>query len=342
MSGTIATSELIRVDCVADHYRRYAGEPVQLFVRVTLYAAVEQLRLAIELPARFVLENTTAPSAWPNLAAEVLGVNLARASGNSLDDADNAEMMFSLTWNVQQHIPAGVYEFEVLGRVTVPERTPDDLEQELRFVAEAMIMYAGWAYWSREGVSVALTSRARYLKYLPSLYRNDETMGRLLMLFESFLKPIERQIDTLDDTFDPRLTPAALLPWLATWVDLRLDAAWSEDKQRRLLRSCVALYRQRGTHAGLSAFLEIYTGVVPKIIEHRASNLRLGRSAALGQGIAIGRNNVPHGLTIQLRLPTLPEAEAELRRKVIASIVEAEKPAHSTYRLEIEEIASAT
>ena len=81
---------------------------------------------------------------------------------------------------------------------------------------------------------------------------------------------------------------------------------------------------------------------MPNIIEHRASNMRLRSNAILGQGIAIGRNNVPNGLTIQLRLPGLPEAEATLRRQIIESIIEAEKPAHATYRLLIEESAPAS
>lgn len=329
----------MRVDCVTDYSRRYVGEPVTVFVRVTLQVAVEQLRLVLELPSQFVIDKLQTPAIWPDLAAEMLSVNTARASLNN-DDAGEADTMLSLTWNVQHSITVGVYEFSVLGSVTALNRPTEDPQQERRFVAEAMIMQAGWAYWAREGVSVAIITRAHYLKYLPSLYRNDETMGQFLMLFESFLKPIERQIDNLDDTLDPRLTPAALLPWLATWVDLRLDPAWSEDKQRRLLRSCVALYRRRGTYAGLKEFLEIYTGVTPIILEHRASNLRLGQSAVLGPGSAIGRNNVPHGLTIRLRLPALPEAEAALRRRVIASIIESEKPAHATYQLQIDESVS--
>jgi len=36
-----------------------------------------------------------------------------------------------------------------------------------------------------------------------------------------------------------------------------------------------------------------------------------------------------------LRLPRVPDAEAELRRAVIESIIEAEKPAHTSYTLEI-------
>lgn len=316
----------MHVDCVADHYKRYSGEPVILFVRVTLHTLVDKLRVAIELPAQFVLEQMHTPSQWPQLAA----------------DLERVGDLVSVAWESPQNVSAGVYEFTVQGAATPIAMQADEPEHELRFAAEARIMHADWTYWSHEGVSIAIINHARYLRYLPSLYRDDETMGRFLMLFESFWRPIEQQIDHIDDALDPRMTPSALLPWLASWVDMKLDPNWDEDKQRRLLRACVALYRRRGTYNGLKEFLEIYTGVVPNIIEHRASNMRLRSNAILGQGIAIGRNNVPNGLTIQLRLPGLPEAEATLRRQIIESIIEAEKPAHATYRLLIEESAPAS
>jgi phage tail-like protein len=192
-------------------------------------------------------------------------------------------------------------------------------------------------------VAIAVAVKARSLDYLPAVYHEDDLMGRFLMLFESFWTPIEQQIDSLSYYFDPRLTPPDLLPWLASWIDLVLDERWPEHKRRRLLRSAVPLYRKRGTRQGLVEYLEIYTGQRPRIIEHRAHNLRLGPEARLGPGIALGTVNRPHTFTVILRLPPISPSQEEERARQelerqhkIEAIIEAEKPAHTAYNLHLE------
>jgi len=194
-----------------------------------------------------------------------------------------------------------------------------------------------------ETVTVLVSAKGRYIRHLPRMYlEQDELMGRFLMLFESFWGPIEQQIDNLYDYFDPLLTPARLLPWLAGWVDLTLDERWPEAQRRRLLRSAVSLYRKRGTRRGLQEYLEIYTGGRVKITEHSASNFRLGPEARLGLGVALGTVNLPHTFTVTVFLPA-GDARMETRarqaadhRRIIEAIIEAEKPAHTSYNLRVE------
>jgi hypothetical protein len=135
------------------------------------------------------------------------------------------------------------------------------------------------------------------------------------------------------------------LPWLASWFNLVLDERWPEEKRRRLLRSAVSLYRQRGTCRGLREYLKIYTGEIPQIIEHRARNLVLGIDARLGPGVALGTQNEPHTFTVILRLPPVDGVEKEEivqkeenRRRVIERIIEGEKPAHTAYNLQLESL----
>jgi len=165
------------------------------------------------------------------------------------------------------------------------------------------------------------------------------------MLFESFLAPIEGQIDNLPFYFDPDFTPARLLPWLATWVDLTLDDHWPEAKRRQLLKRAVSLYRKRGTRRGLQEYLEIYTGAQVQISEHGARNLLLGPEARLGPGVALGTLNMPHTFTVTVNMPPAEgvagtAAERERyendRRRMIETIIEAEKPAHTSYTLRLE------
>jgi len=70
----------------------------------------------------------------------------------------------------------------------------------------------------------------------------------------------------------------------------------------------------------------------------------LNSGAKLGSGIALGTNNVPHSFTVILRLPPISSsggkrerARQELeRRRRIEAIIEAEKPAHTSYNLHLE------
>jgi len=69
---------------------------------------------------------------------------------------------------------------------------------------------------------------SHYLEFLPAPYRDreNEFMGRFLLIFESIMDPLFNTVDNMALYFDPRLIPASLLPWLATWVDQTLDPAW--------------------------------------------------------------------------------------------------------------------
>jgi hypothetical protein len=124
---------------------------------------------------------------------------------------------------------------------------------------------------------------------------------------------------------------------------LELDHRWPEDRQRQLVRSAIWLLRQRGTKQALQQYLEIYTGGQVRITEHRAADFRLGSSGKLGLGVALGTGNHPHTFTVQIRLPEeqsvgLAEegsAPGHVRRSMIESIIDAEKPAHTSYTLKI-------
>jgi phage tail-like protein len=198
-----------------------------------------------------------------------------------------------------------------------------------------------------ETATISVESKGAYIRFLPGIYaEQDEFMARYLMLFESFWAPIEQQIDAIPHYVDPEFTPAQLLPWLASWVDLTLDERWPEEKRRRLLASAVSLYRKRGTRLGLQEYLEIYTGAKVRVTEHGAHNFRLGQGARLGPGVALGTINKPHTFTVTAYMPAEPDEdklppeertrlEAQ-RRRMLETIIEAEKPAHTSYALRIE------
>ncbi len=315
------------VSHVASHNRRYPGESVTLFTRVEALLAGMGFSAQISVPAGLRMGDYRASDSHGDNAPDLVVANDERY----------------LRWNVARRVAVGeVFEYE-LDAVVPPTLTDLTLESEAivspaNTDADAVI----------ESVEIFVPAKGSYLQHMPRVYQEqDELMGRFVMLFESFWRPIEAQIDNLPYYFDPEFTPTALLPWLATWVDLTLDERWPEEKRRRLLSSAVALYRKRGTRRGLQEYLEIYTGANVQISEHGANNFRLGSDSRLGLGVALGTLNMPHTFTVTAFLPKLDTAglpaaeqtrlEAD-RRRMIETIIEAEKPAHTSYNLRLETI----
>ncbi len=156
---------------------------------------------------------------------------------------------------------------------------------------------------------------SKLLQYLPAIYQGSDFMGRFLHIFEEIVAPVEDVLDQTHLYFDPRTAPPSLLTWLASWIDLVLDENWPEAHRRELIRRGVELYQWRGTRRGLLTYLKIYVGVEPEIVEHF--------TAADGG---------PFRFSVVLRMENKKSvAEARVRR-----IIEAEKPAHTSYDLRIE------
>ena len=159
--------------------------------------------------------------------------------------------------------------------------------------------------------------QSSYLQYMPAIYQKEEFLGRFLMIFEDILSPANRILDNIDLYFDPMMAPESYLPWLASWIDLVLDENWPVQKQRQLIKAGVELYRWRGTRRGLREYLRIYTGVEPEIVEHFDA-----------------QDGGPHRFTVVIRVPD-PEAIDE---RLVRQVINAEKPAHTTYDVRIQRI----
>lgn len=313
------------VSHVADYSRRYPGEELTFYTCVEVNEPLAGFTLRVTLPPGLALEDYGTMSGTPHVLPLI-----------TWDDGAN-----HLNWTVDGELQAPA-RFEYRAQVTVAPT------QEDRVLASRAVVTAETvgeeSIRNEETATVILSAQGRYLQHLPAVYQRDELLGRFLMLFESFWAPVERQIDYLSLYFDPRMAPPEFLPWLASWLDLVLDERWPEERRRMLVRSAACLYRKRGTRRGLEEYLEIYTGRTPKIVEHRAHNLRLGPESRLGPGIALGKANVPHTFTVILRLPPISLSEGEQererleleRRHKIEAIIEAEKPAHTAYTLRLE------
>jgi phage tail-like protein len=185
------------------------------------------------------------------------------------------------------------------------------------------------------------------MAFLPEIYHENDFLNRLLMLFESFWKPVEAQIDQSDVYYDVRLTPEEFLPWMASWVGITWDESLPEERKRELLHSAVDLYRSRGTRKALIDYLTLYTQGQVEVIENRAKNFVLGKSAPLGKTIALGRQNLPHSFSVRVKIgreelfQRMGETQVnpeKLFQQRLEAIIEAQKPAHTTFEVNLQVI----
>ncbi|MHB1295104.1 MAG: FHA domain-containing protein [Anaerolineae bacterium] len=153
---------------------------------------------------------------------------------------------------------------------------------------------------------------SRYMQYLPPIYQVEPFLGRFLLAFEGILAPIEQTVDNMDLYLSPRTVPAFFLDRLADWLGLVLDEKWPLEKRRAVLAEAAELYRMRGTRRGLARHVELYAGVAPEIDEPQ---------------------DQPFHFCVRLQLPPGHDVD----RATLERIILANKPAHTTFALEIVE-----
>jgi phage tail-like protein len=115
-----------------------------------------------------------------------------------------------------------------------------------------------------------MSETSRYVRDLPAIYQGMENgfLGRYLRIFEAIWEPFEQRQSQITMYFDPRTSPAALLPMLEHWLAIPFSQHWPEFRRRQLLAEAADLYRWRGTNNALERVIAIYTGVPPMITAH--------------------------------------------------------------------------
>lgn len=145
--------------------------------------------------------------------------------------------------------------------------------------------------------------RQSYLRYLPSVYQDDDEsrafLDRFLSIFQTTFDEIDNRLDTLWQLFDPFLTDDKSFPWLAGWLALPIDPTMALPQQRKLLKSAFQTYLRRGTVSGLEQVIQNYTGVDKiRIVEHfkfRNWTFLSATGASRGEQVGEGRGPVVTG-----------------------------------------------
>ncbi|MGX5697309.1 phage tail protein [Agromyces soli] len=110
------------------------------------------------------------------------------------------------------------------------------------------------------GAIPGLASPHPFVTRLPAVLQEDDFLQRMLPAFDDAIAPVLSVLDNLAAYVDPQLAPADHLDWLASWVDLQLDEAWTEGQRRRLVAGAVSLHHRSGTVGGISDAVALAAG----------------------------------------------------------------------------------
>jgi phage tail-like protein len=181
------------------------------------------------------------------------------------------------------------------------------------------------------------------INYLPGIYQdadeeNADFLQRFLLITAHLTSGIEENLEFVHELFDPRITNAKWLPWLASWLAMPLLEGWDEEKRREIIQRTPELYRLRGTAAGLKLALRLFADVKAEIHEGEwpYPGLVIGKSSTIGEDTILS----PPVFISQCFTVELPDKKTEISRerlRTVQALVETEKPAHAHYALVFEE-----
>ncbi|MBW6474119.1 MAG: phage tail protein I [Anaerolineaceae bacterium] len=308
---------------VADFYNRYPGEEVNLHTIVSLDENLKSAILSVALPEGLEL-----------IDFSIVGKNIQLDS--YVRDLTEGQV-------IDFHLGTGTNsgeQIEIITRARVLKTI-----RMVYLVSIAELLNKNGELLASESLRLAVHPWGAYINYLPEIYHGNDFLGRYLMLFESFWKPINQQINLIDLYFDPNFTPSAFLPWLASWLGVTWDDSLPENRKRKLLQLAVSLYQRRGTQSALKDYLQVYSEGEIEIIEHRSQNFILGHGTKLGAAIALGNQNLPHTFSVNINVDEEevrrmdfddPSRNKETYIQKLEEIIEQQKPAHTAFSLNLD------
>lgn len=194
--------------------------------------------------------------------------------------------------------------------------------------------------------------RFSYLRaYLPQVYQQDAAslnfLDRFLANPEGLLTLLEGLMAQVQTLMDVRTVPTEALDWLASWVGLALDPAWSPYQRRLLIAQAPYFFQRRGTSVGLlqAILLTLYPDFGPRIFRDDAAELCptvriveqfLTRTVG---GVAAGDPTDPSpaasdpAQAAHRFIVLVPSTLTATTQSLVERIVTLEKPAHTAFTL---------
>jgi len=151
---------------------------------------------------------------------------------------------------------------------------------------------------------------------------------------QTLLDGVQRYFEPGASLPDAERVPSDFLPWLAGWVSLSLREDWDDSRKRDFIARAVQLYKTRGTPSGVASFVEVYTGLPVEIDEDNEA-FQVGVHSTIGVDTVL-LGGQPFFFRVKLRLPNPDPMLFKQETDVATSIIELQKPAHTTFSLEVE------
>jgi len=207
------------------------------------------------------------------------------------------------------------------------------------------------------------------LRLLPAIFSTSEggrdLNERFMAFFDAMRDGVLEEIRDLASVIDPRTTDAEakhdFLTWLGAWFDIELFRSWPVHRRREVVAHAGELFRLRGTPQGIKLFIELATGRKVTILEHYQQRTwwftsagLLGCSALFGSPLVsrirldgtsrIGETTInsvpspyldPFSSMANSFCVLVPShgASDDAELSTIRLIIEAEKPAHTTFEV---------
>jgi phage tail-like protein len=170
---------------------------------------------------------------------------------------------------------------------------------------------------AHRGSVADLAPRPALRAWLPAVYAEDEFLQELLAGLDSVLAPVISTLDNLSSYLDADLTPADFLPWLASWVGLRVDERWAIERRRAVVGQGGRAWRGRATIRALQEILALALGPDVDVQDNG------------GVAFSINpRGPLPGDAEPALRVRIPAGADQEAVRAWVATIVDEFRPVH--------------
>ena len=176
---------------------------------------------------------------------------------------------------------------------------------------------------SRAAVA-GLGSPVPFIETLPTLYQEDLFTQRFTQAFDEVLAPVWSTIDNIGAYLDPALTPPDFLDWLGGWVAALLDETWPIERRRAFVAQAADLHRRRGTLAGLTDHIRIFTDGDVEVVENG------GAAWSQASGGALPGTAKP-GLHVRVAVARATDVDPVR----LDALVAAAKPAHLGHTVEV-------
>jgi len=162
---------------------------------------------------------------------------------------------------------------------------------------------------------------------LPAILQEDEFLARWLSAFDDVIAPVYVTLDNLDAYVRPAYAPVDFLEWLAGWVDVAVDEAWTEQQRRSIVAGAVSLHRRAGTAGGIRDAIQLAAGPEATVVVEESGGTRWSETPG-----AELPGSASAEVVITITVPTGDPAELVARfERVAAGVV----PAHLPTRVSV-------